>query len=393
MKSDLGKAVRIGGICITSYIVSYYMRNILSVLTPEMLATGLYTKEYIGLLSSLYFLVYAAGQLVNGIIGDIISPKKMVGTGLVLSGLASIMFVTLPYAWFQMLCFGVMGYGLSMLRGPLMKIIAENTLPKYARVICVCFSAASYSGAFIASFIALIFRWRAAFVASGIIAIIIAALAYTAISVLEKKGAINHKLAEKDKISGMLGVFKLDKFAFYMLVGIIVEIASASISIWVPTYLTEHLNFSMDSANFVFSIMSLIGVVAPFASLALLKIFGEKDIKIVMVAFLLAGLMFGGMVFAQNRWLNIALFILARVSTSCASAMLWSIYIPSLGASGKVSSANGILDCAGYIGASVASAVFGSVVDIISWNGVICIWSGIMLVGVLAAFITNLKHR
>ena len=97
--------------------------------------------------------------------------------------------------------------------------------------------------------------------------------------------------------------------------------------------------------------------------------------------------------FAQNRWLNIALFILARVSTGCASAMLWSIYIPSLGASGKVSSANGILDCAGYIGASVASAVFGSVVDIISWNGVVCIWSGIMLVGVLAAFITNLKHR
>ena len=338
-------------------------------------------------------MVYAAGQLVNGIIGDIISPKKMIGTGLVLSGTASIMFVTLPYAWFQMLCFGVMGYGLSMLRGPLMKIIAENTMPKHARVICVCFSAATYSGAFIASFIALVFRWKAAFVASGVVAIIIAILAYTAITVLEKKGAVSYKLAEKNKVSGMLGVFKLNKFVFYMLVGIIVEIASASINMWIPTYLTEQLKFSMDSANFVFSVMSLVGVAAPFVALGLLKVFGEKDIKIVMIAFLVAGVMFGGMTIAQNRWINIGLFILARVSTGCASSMLWSIYIPSLGASGKVSSANGILDCTGYIGASVANVIFGSLVDIISWNGVIYMWSGIMFVGVIAALFANLKQR
>ena len=52
-KHELNKAVQIGTTCVSSYLVSYYMRNILSVTTPEMLNAGsLFTKETIGSLSS-----------------------------------------------------------------------------------------------------------------------------------------------------------------------------------------------------------------------------------------------------------------------------------------------------------------------------------------------------
>ena len=39
-KSELNKALKIGSVCIISYMLSYYMRNILSVTTPEMLENG-----------------------------------------------------------------------------------------------------------------------------------------------------------------------------------------------------------------------------------------------------------------------------------------------------------------------------------------------------------------
>ena len=390
---ELGKAFKIGSICISSYIVSYYMRNVLSVLTPDMLATGMYTKEYIGLLSSVYFLLYAGGQLINGVIGDMIAPKKMVSGGLVLSGIASMAFVLLDARWFQLLCFGILGFGLSMLRGPLMKIISENTLPKYARIICVFFSAAGFLGTFIASSLALIFEWRAAFVVSGIIAWAVATAAYVLISSLEKKGMVSHRLTEKNRVSGIFEVFKLEKFVFYMFVGMLVEIATASINFWTPTYLTEQLAFSSDNANFIFSVMSVLKVTAPFIALFMLKIFSEKDVQIVKYSFLLSAIFFVLMVFAQNTWLNVLLFLAAKISVGCASAMLWSIYIPSLGKTGKVSSVNGILDCAGYISAAIANAIFGVIVDIVSWNGVIYIWSGLMLSGFAAAIIVNLNKR
>lgn len=369
------------------------MRNVLSVLTPDMLATGMYTKEYIGLLSSVYFLLYAGGQLINGVIGDMIAPKKMVSGGLVLSGIASIAFVLLDARWFQLLCFGILGFGLSMLRGPLMKIISENTLPKYARIICVFFSAAGFLGTFIASSLALIFEWRAAFVVSGIIAWAVATAAYVLISSLEKKGMVSHRLTEKNRVSGIFEVFKLEKFVFYMFVGMLVEIATASINFWTPTYLTEQLAFSSDNANFIFSVMSVLKVTAPFIALFMLKIFSEKDVQIVKYSFLLSAIFFVLMVFAQNTWLNVLLFLAAKISVGCASAMLWSIYIPSLGKTGKVSSVNGILDCAGYISAAIANAIFGVIVDIVSWNGVIYIWSGLMLSGFAAAIIVNLNKR
>lgn len=64
-KSMLRKAISMGFISVFAYIASYYSRSLLSVATPNMLQSGEYTTEFIGLLSSVQFLVYAAGQLVT----------------------------------------------------------------------------------------------------------------------------------------------------------------------------------------------------------------------------------------------------------------------------------------------------------------------------------------
>ena len=83
-KTELSKAVQIGTACVSSYMVSYYMRNVLSVTSPEMLSSGIFTKEFLGTLSSVYMLLYAIGQLINGVIGDIVKPKLMITGGMIL---------------------------------------------------------------------------------------------------------------------------------------------------------------------------------------------------------------------------------------------------------------------------------------------------------------------
>ncbi|MBO5007983.1 MAG: hypothetical protein J6D26_04045 [Clostridia bacterium] len=39
-KQELTKAIQIGVVCIFSYLASYYMRHLLSVSTPALIATG-----------------------------------------------------------------------------------------------------------------------------------------------------------------------------------------------------------------------------------------------------------------------------------------------------------------------------------------------------------------
>ena len=81
IRPEAKKAVMIGSLCSISYFAVYIARNILSAVTPQMVALG-YTEEYVGSISSLYFIFYACGQLINGAIGDKIHAKWMISTGL-----------------------------------------------------------------------------------------------------------------------------------------------------------------------------------------------------------------------------------------------------------------------------------------------------------------------
>ncbi|MBQ1203720.1 MAG: hypothetical protein IIX61_07985, partial [Loktanella sp.] len=78
-------AVLLGTLCAIAYLAVYVARNILSTVTPQMTAQGIMTAGQIGTLSSIYFIVYAFGQLINGSIGDHLSPKYMISLGLLLA--------------------------------------------------------------------------------------------------------------------------------------------------------------------------------------------------------------------------------------------------------------------------------------------------------------------
>lgn len=390
-KTDNRKAVTIGLICIATYMVNYYLRNLLSVMTPMLLDTGKYTETHIGQLSSTYMVLYAAGQLVNGVLGDRLSPKKMVLIGIITASIATVAFPLTPYAWVQFAYFAALGFGLSMVRGPLMKIISENTAPNQARTICVFFSFASFAGPLIASLFAMVNNWVWGYLIAGILAVAVAFAAYIGLNVLERKGVISYRSSRGEGIGALLSVFKIEKFGFYMVIACLVEIAGASVSFWIPTYLKEGLLFDKDTANFIFSGISTCRSFMPFLSLAIFRAIKERDIPMMRVSFGLSAALFLCMLVAPNRYVSILFLLLALMSMSCSSALLWSIYIPSLGKTGKVSSVNGILDCTGYIAAALANLLFAEVMANVGWDTVFVLWSSIGIIGIIATLFVKSK--
>ena len=119
--------------------------------------------------------------------GDKLKPKTMIVSGLVFSGLSAILFPYCSLKSAKIICFGVLGYSLSMLRDPMMKVISENTKSNHARVICAFFVSSSFIGSFVAGLFAMINNYHYAFVAAGIGILLIAVMAYTVITYLEKK--------------------------------------------------------------------------------------------------------------------------------------------------------------------------------------------------------------
>lgn len=383
-KSEFSKALQIGIACISSYMVSYYMRHILSVSSPEMLSVGLFTKEFLGSLSSIYMLFYATGQLINGVIGDIVKPKLMITGGMLLSGLASIAFAFVNLPLIQLGLFAMIGFSLSMLRGPLVKTISENTQPNFSRVICTFFSFSSFAGPLIASLISMLCDWRKTFMIAGVIAVAIGVFAYWLFTSFERKGRITYTLSKKSGgFKNIFKVFTLRHFSFYLFVVLLAELSSVAINFWIPTYLTEQLSVAENTAKVIYSAMSFIKSFTPFITLFLFTaVFKEKDIKMIRVAFVLGTLFIVGMYFINASYLNILCLLLAQIAIGIASSLVWSIYIPSQRESGMVSTINGVLDFSGYLFASVANIIFAHAVGGLGWKGIIFMWFFISTVGV-----------
>ena len=387
------RAAAIGVTAIAVYVANYYLRHILSVLTPTLLGTGSFTVDGIAALSSVYMLFYAAGQVTNGFLGDILSPKRMACTGLLIAGLSMILFPLLPTGLLQVACFAVFGYGLSMMRGPLMKIISENTAGAHARLICVFFSFSSFAGPLIAGLFAMIGGWRNVFFAAGGISLLFAVAAYCVLTVMERRALISYRRTEVRGLSAITAVFRIENIAFYLIIASLVEIAAASVSQWITTFLTAELGFSADRANLLYSAISTARSFMPFVTLAIFRAVGERDLPMMRVAFTVSSVMFLLLLVSPARWVSILLLTLGLMAMSCISALLWSIYIPSLGKTGKVSSANGVIDCIGYIAAAGANLLFARVMGNVGWSTVYILWASMGAIGLGATVIFRRRKK
>ena len=166
--SSVRNAVFIGTLCSVSYLGVYFARNILSVVTPQMIENSGYTEEYIGSISSMFFTFYAVGQLINGLVGDKIKSRYMISFGLLLAGICNALFPhTLDIPAAAHLTYGMIGFFLSMIYAPMTKVVAENTEPVYAARCCLGYTFASYLGSPAAGLAAAFLAWQAVFFSSG----------------------------------------------------------------------------------------------------------------------------------------------------------------------------------------------------------------------------------
>ena len=386
MEKKVQSAWRIGSLCIATYLASYVTRNILSVSTPEMIKEAFFTKEYTGLLSSVCFIFYAVGQLINGFIGDMVHPKYMIIMGLGVSSISTFAIPLFDNRIIHFAAFALIGFGLSMLRGPLMKVISENTAATHARMICTLFSMAGFAGPLIASLLSIFFEWRAVFTVTGIISVFITVASVTVISLLEKRGEIKFTpKKEKGVLNSILSVFKLEDFFFYMFISAIGEIAGSSITFWIPTYTTEHLGFSGDAASTIYSVVSLTTLFTPFITLVIYEKLIRNGVKLALVMYVLSAVFFLAVRFTAAPLVNVIMLIIAKMAAAAASSIVWSAYIPGLARSGKVSSANGAIDAAGYAMASLANVIFSGSVSRLGWGGIVNMWYIIMLIGAAAS--------
>jgi OPA family glycerol-3-phosphate transporter-like MFS transporter len=101
--------------CFAAYSASYMGRMNFSAALPEIITSGLFTKPQAGIIGSAFFCVYGACQIINGFLGDKISPFKMIITGTFLSGVANTLMTFCTSNVSMAIVWGFNGFALSLL--------------------------------------------------------------------------------------------------------------------------------------------------------------------------------------------------------------------------------------------------------------------------------------
>ena len=386
-REKVRNAVLIGGLCSISYLAVYFARNILGAVTPQILEEGVFSTEFMGTVSSVYFFCYAVGQLINGVIGDKVKAKYMISFGLLLAGICNFAFVRLTaYPTAVCVAYGMTGFFLAMIYGPMTKVVAENTEPLYATRCSLGYTFASFLGSPLAGAIAAVLAWQKAFDISSMSLIIMGILCFATFLLLEKKGIVKYGqyVPVKEKGSGIRVLIR-HKIIKFTLVSILTGVIRTSVVFWMPTYLSQYLGYSVEQSAFIYTVVTLIISFATFFAIAVYEALGRNMELTVLLFFILSVLGFLGVYLITQPTLNIILMIIAILAADSASAIMWSRYCPSLRDTGMVSSATGFLDFVSYIAAAVASAVFANAVEGIGWRMLILVWFALMAAGVIVS--------
>lgn len=155
----------------TAYLFVYFHRLSLSVVANDIVRDFDTSAGVMGLLGSIYFYCYAAMQLPAGLLSDSIGPRKTVTVFLLVAAAGSILFGLAPDIY---TAFGgriLVGFGVSMVFIPTMKILSQWFRAKEFASMAGILNAVGGVGALAATWLLALMTssmgWRTSFVIIG----------------------------------------------------------------------------------------------------------------------------------------------------------------------------------------------------------------------------------
>lgn len=379
--------------CWTAYAISYLCRSNISIaLTPMMEQLG-WDKTQAGMIGTVFFWIYALGQLINGYLGDKIPPKYFMISGMIITTAANLAMGMTSSLGLAAFFWGLNGFGLSMLWGPVMRMITQWFAPEQrGNVILLSFS--SIAGFFVAwgllGALLSAVSWRWAFwIPSAVMA------AFALLWTLRVKnnptqvGLVDHSAGQAsstgaENMDGSTSAIHVKLTTLIIKEGLILVscmcliqgFIKESISYWTPTILSESAG-SLGS-----QIASLFSVILPLTNIFGIfflgwcnKKFGyqsKRPLKILLLLCILSGLCL--LLFYRNFWCIVVFMSLLSTLMHGVNTVLLSFIPLAFAKYNKISGVSGFLNFTCYMGATVGGILSGFMSDRLGWSGVFLVW-------------------
>lgn len=278
-------------ICWLVYSAAYIARGNFSFARSLMMDDGMIDAGIAGIISAVYFICYATGQIFNGILADRKSPFIMVMIGLgVVVGSNMAMTIGGQPAWLLVLWWGINGLGQSMLWSPVFFIVSNilHSKVKFTAItlISVCTPAGKTSCALLSGLALTSGRWQSVFYAASLVIAVVLVL-WIAIYLSVKKEII----VRRPKPSAEAEDGKKEKAPFGRLIiasGMMLALPALTIhglflngvTEVIPSILTKEYALTPSASALLDSIIPVVGVFGVFfCNFVYFKLCKRNEIK------------------------------------------------------------------------------------------------------------------
>lgn len=405
-----------------TYCLAYTLRVNIAVVIPAIVTSFDYTYTQMGLVTSLYFVTYMFGQLINGYLGDRVSSRLLIVVGLTGSALCNLGVALAPSLAALALCWGLNGLFQSMLWAPLMKTLSvwfhgyQLERVSFIMALSVIFGYAISWGA--SSILTTQLGWTYAFylpvalvlLFTGVMAVLFrdkpddASVisdsnpddqpATTASADNADSVASSRKSAETDCLP-LLQFLRMIRLPGLLLIALTQGIIREGISIWFPTIIESSGRFAAGSPWLILVIVPAINLCGVIFVRRVNRFLNSDSIRTLLIIFALVT----GTALLLNLmnvnwfWLVLLVMILLLSLTYGLTPVLTSIIPFQYVRFKRVSLTAGLIDFSIYLGAAIAGIASGWIADHHPWSRVMLLWLGAAVIGLAAAIWRYFSHK
>lgn len=393
-------------LCWIAYFSTYIGRlNYSASLTGIILSEG-FSKGQAGMIGTAFFFAYGAGQFVSGFLGDRLAPKKMVFTGLMVSGLCNLAMAGAKGSGLMTAVWCVNGLFQAFIWSPMIRLMYEYYKTETRMKACVSLNSSVPIGTMAAygltALVIWLSGWRTMFVLAGAALIGTSLFWITGMKRVERYAAESGKMAEMP--SGETGgsakaavnwksLLIQSGFLFLMMALFVQGALKDGVTTWVPTYISETYGLSAILAitsTMVIPVFNLLGVyLASFANLHWFR----NEVRTAGAFFVVSAAAILVLRLASGRSMAVSFLMLALATTAmmAVNTMLIAVLPSYFGVIGRASSVSGLLNSSVYAGGAVSTYGIGALSVALGWNATIVIWFLMAAVSAVICFLTVRK--
>lgn len=365
------------------YTCAYVGRYNFSAAVAGIVADGIFSKSEMGIVGTVFFVVYGSGQLINGFLGDRISPFKMIFIGSFLSAAANLCMsfaISLPA---MIIIWGINGFAQSMLWSPIIYLISHNfsgdKLKKAQANLPATLPVGSLIAYLLSMFLIKYFSWKLIFIVAALLLFTVSII-WGAFSVSSGKEYRCLKSAENN-------LKTVEKMPFKKLLiasGVIVmflpvalhSMLKDGVMTWVPTMVSELFNVSPSFSIMLTLILPVVNFMGARVASSMCSRGKLSEMTIACLFFAFAALPLTGLLFISKLNTVISVVLLALITSSMVAInYIFLTLVPiRFAVHSRSATIAGLLDSVAYAGSAVSSYGFGAIADNIGWNKTISVW-------------------